>query len=289
MRGPWHPCHRKADQRKWKGENTGTPAIHPCESALIRGSAQRLPGEFHPSPPSSLPFQGRGVPCALSSARTNTKCSPRPRNGGEGSGVRGQATQESPLQPADKSTRGCGANPRPPLWPLVLSVVQKTRLTRGLAGQISGWKARATGRAAAGGCTPHPRPLSPSRGEGCQCDLHCNKNTKSSPRPQRGRGVGGEGAGSLQKHHAAFHSRLRGFGFIRENPCSSVAKNTPHPWRNTPIRGQNSRLPPNPVQRRIHVRLRPGDQLRNQLPGPRAHRDPQHAVTSRNPHVAESR
>ena len=116
--GAWHPCHRKADQRKWKGENTGTPAIHPCESALIRGSAQRLPGEFHPSPPSSLPFQGRGVPCALSSARTNTKCSPRPRNGGEGSGVRGQATQESPLQPADKPTRGCCANRRAPLWPL---------------------------------------------------------------------------------------------------------------------------------------------------------------------------
>ena len=53
-----------------KGESTEPSAIHPCESvfirgkkhpacALISGSAQQLPGAFHPSPltpgPSPLP------------------------------------------------------------------------------------------------------------------------------------------------------------------------------------------------------------------------------------------
>ena len=101
VRGQWHPCHRK-ETRESEKEKTTEPLrfirAHPCSSvaekhpasALIRGSAQQLPGEFHPSPPAPLPFQGRGVPCALSSARTNTQSSPRPRNGGEGSGVRGQ-------------------------------------------------------------------------------------------------------------------------------------------------------------------------------------------------------
>jgi hypothetical protein len=46
-----------------------------------------------------------------------------------------------------------------------------------------------------GSCTPHPRPLSPSRGEGCCARFPpLLKNIKYSPRPQRGRGVGGEGA-----------------------------------------------------------------------------------------------
>jgi len=50
-------------------------------------------------------------------------------------------------------------------------------------------------RGTKGNYTPHPRPLSPARGEGWQVRFPLQlKNTKSSPCPRRGRGVGGEGA-----------------------------------------------------------------------------------------------
>jgi len=143
---------------------------------------------------------------------------PAPLSGARGaSGIYSAKTQNAPLAPergrgvwgeGASPPKTCGGSPltSPPaaalqihghLCGLWCSLWFKKRASRSaFAGQNSGWKARATGRAVAGCCTPHPRPLSPFRGEGCQCDLHCNKNTKCSPRPRRGRGVGGEGVSS---------------------------------------------------------------------------------------------
>ena len=50
---------------------------------------------------------------------------------------------------------------------------------------------------------------------------------------------GARGAGALHRSKIQI-ARLR---FIRENPCSSVAKNTPHPWRKTP-RNPRPKQPP---------------------------------------------
>ena len=83
-----------------------------------------------------------------------------------------------------RAAAACSRDPATSV-PSVLSVVQKTRLTRGLAGQISGWKARATGRAVAGCYTPHPPPLSPSRGEGCRA-ISATQKHKILPSPPQG-------------------------------------------------------------------------------------------------------
>ena len=47
-----------------------------------------------------------------------------------------------------------------------------------------------------GAFTPHPRPLSPSRGEGCHAQFPLQLKTQIPPLApvKRGRGVGGEGA-----------------------------------------------------------------------------------------------
>ncbi len=134
---------------------------------------------FHPSPPTPLPFQGRGVPVRFT-LQPKTQNPPLAPIGGEGSGVRGNTTPKH-----DATARRKSHTPLPCISTANsvttgLSVVSKTPLTHHIAGRISGWKARATGRAAAGCFTPHPRPLSPSGGEGCQCTSPL-KNTNRPP------------------------------------------------------------------------------------------------------------
>ena len=58
--------------------------------AALPGGPRGNQGGLHPSPPAPLPFQRRGVPCEFFTAWKNSKSSPRPRHGGEVSGVRGQ-------------------------------------------------------------------------------------------------------------------------------------------------------------------------------------------------------
>ncbi len=72
----------------------------------------------------------------------------------------------------------------------VTSVVKKTPLTASTPDKTRA-KARAKKRVLVGAFTPHPRPLSPSRGEGCHCPFHNTQKHKilpSPPRGERGRG-----------------------------------------------------------------------------------------------------
>jgi hypothetical protein len=83
--------------------------------SYVNAECRRL--VFTPHPRSPLPFQGRGVPCGISTAAENTKSSPR-RNGGEGSGVRGQVSLKTHHSPRRANTRGLTTAVLPlcPLW-----------------------------------------------------------------------------------------------------------------------------------------------------------------------------
>jgi len=91
-----------------------------------------------------------------------------------------------------------------------------------------------------GGLHPSPPAPLPCQGRGVPCALSnaAQKHKILPSPPERGRGVGGEGA-----WHPCHRKETRESGkertpkplwFIRENPCSSVAKKTPrirvHPW-----------------------------------------------------------
>jgi len=129
---------------------------HPRSSVAQHSGFQ---GEFHPSPPSPLPFQGRGVLSTLSSARTNTQSSPRPRNGGEGSGVRGQ--WHPCHRKADQRKWKGEDNGTPAIHPCESVFIRGCKNSPDLPSSVaqhSGFQVS---------FTPHPRPLSPFRGEGC--------------------------------------------------------------------------------------------------------------------------
>ena len=109
-RGRWHPCHKKEIKESGKEKMPTNPQRfireNPCSSVakkhstvLIRGSAKPASRELHPSPPAPLPFQGRGVLCALYCSQ-KTQIPPLAPNGGEGSGVRGPIPLETRPPPA---------------------------------------------------------------------------------------------------------------------------------------------------------------------------------------------
>ena len=151
---------------------------------LIRGSAQQLPGGLHPSPPAPLPCQGRGVPCALSNATQKHKFLPSPPERGRGVGGEGawrpchrKETRESGKERTPKPLRFIRENP-------CSSVAKKTPRIRGSSvAQHSNCQ---------GILTPHPRPLSPSRGEGCHARFSLQLKTQYPPLApgtgERGRG-----------------------------------------------------------------------------------------------------
>ncbi len=155
------------------------------DGALGQGCALPLtPG------PSSLPG-ARGATSAFNTTK-NKKSSPRPQRGRGAGGEAAKHPKTPHRSTPTKPPRGCHAN-QPLTSVISVPLWLKTRLTRDLPDR-SRAKARATKRGPGRGqITPHPRPLSPSRGEGCHSAFNTTKNSKSSPRPQRGRGAGGEG------------------------------------------------------------------------------------------------
>jgi len=150
------------------------------DGALGQGCALPLtPDPFFPS-------RGEGATSAFKTTK-NSKSSPRPQRG-RGAGGEGAKHPKTPHRCTPKKPpRGCHANQPFTSVNSVASVVQKTRLTRDSPDRTRA-KARATKRGPGRGrITPHPRPLSPSRGEGCHSAFNTTKNAKSSPRPQRQR------------------------------------------------------------------------------------------------------
>jgi hypothetical protein len=124
-----------------------------------------------------------------------------PRSGGEGAGVRGHSGPHGrarllPSPPECSTVLRLSRSFALPLWPTSRAPVHRRlpalppllvvdRVVRGAALPRGP-------RGTKGTFTPHPRPLSPSRGEGCHTRFSMRlKNTKSSPRPRNG----GEGSG----------------------------------------------------------------------------------------------
>jgi hypothetical protein len=96
---------------------------HRESSTLVRCPCRRVAGAFHPSPPTPLPFQGRGGPVLFSQPiKHNNLPSPPP---GERGGVRGQRNLPVPRQPfrdtvnpalscTVRAARGWALHPSPP-------------------------------------------------------------------------------------------------------------------------------------------------------------------------------
>ena len=99
--GASHPCRRKQIRESGKESTPTTPCgssvkirVHPWLKNIPRPRSSvaqhnQLPGGLHPSPPSPLPFQGRGVPCAISTAAQKHKVLPSPPERGRGVGGEG--------------------------------------------------------------------------------------------------------------------------------------------------------------------------------------------------------
>ena len=71
--------HEKAERREHQNpcDSSVKIRVHPWQKNnphpwFIRGSAQQLAGDLHPSHQAPLPFQGRGVPCALTQSQKKT-------------------------------------------------------------------------------------------------------------------------------------------------------------------------------------------------------------------------
>ena len=100
-------------------------------------------GDLHPSPPAPLPFQGRGVLCAISTAAEKHKILPSPPErgrgaGGEGASLPGTRPPAAPQTQTRLQLCRCLSS-----VVSVFSVANKTPRTRDVAVRISGWKARA--------------------------------------------------------------------------------------------------------------------------------------------------
>ena len=171
---------------------------HPCSSVAQQN---QLPGEFHPSPPSPLPFQGRGVPCALSSARRNTQSSPRPRNGGEGSGVREKAPPGTRRGSPLTSPPAAAVQIHGHLCRLCALCGSKNTLhARLLRGRTRAGKPELRGGLQQGvvPLTPVPSPLPGARGAGV---IYSAKTQNPTLAPARARGA------SFSRERGRYHLR----------------------------------------------------------------------------------
>ena len=110
------------------------------------------------------PFQGQGAPRAPFTAIQKHTILPSPPERGRGVGGEGATSPRH--------------SPQPPLCDLCVSVVKKTPLTGDVAGQISGWKARATVLHGKSSC-PRWREWRPAA---AQKTTGCRIRTDSAPR-----------------------------------------------------------------------------------------------------------
>jgi len=91
VRGAWHPCHRKETRESRKEtQKIASPSSVNSVSSVVKKTHlktnparqssgfspscdTRASGDFHPSPPTPLPFQGRGGPLPYTQPTTHNK------------------------------------------------------------------------------------------------------------------------------------------------------------------------------------------------------------------------
>jgi len=222
----------------------------------IRGSSVALhssfQGIFTPHPRPLSPARGEGCHSRFPLQLKNTNSSPRPRNGGEGSGVRGHGVLAIERR-SEKVERREHQNPCDSSVKIRVHPWQKKHHS-----------SVALHSSFQGIFTPHPQPLSPARGEGCRA---LTQPQKCPPRQRQ--------CFVLFVCFVDYQIPLR---FIRENPCSSVAKKHPASVAHRPTRSSSAATDAVSVSPTVSVaggctdhpvgesRRRPSDRDESQMP-----------------------